>query len=301
MKRKLLFGIFSLFATFAIAQNIPQGFGKTSENVIYKVEQSNPEGKPITEGTLVFARFEISLNDSVVASTLNQKPAQSPTFLATKQNNIFKGDLMDAMLMMRQGEQSIFAFPKDSMAKVQPLPPDFEGFVYYRIKVDSICSYEDFVKVQQAQADSLQKIEQEKISQYLENNKWEKSDVEGVYYKELEKGSGDKAKNGDKVKIHYIGQLLDGKVFDTSKEEIAKENNLYNAKRKYEPLEFQVGAGQMIQGFEIAARQMNIGTKCMVLIPSRLAYGNREMGMIKPFTPLIFTMEMIDIQNSNKQ
>lgn len=78
-------------------------------------------------------------------------------------------------------------------------------------------------------------------------------------------------------------------------ENIAKENNLYNPKRPYEPLEFQIGAGQMIPGFEIAAKQMNKGSKYIVLLPSNLAYGDRDMGVIAPYSPLIFTMELMDI------
>ncbi|MDO5759703.1 MAG: FKBP-type peptidyl-prolyl cis-trans isomerase [Bacteroidota bacterium] len=299
MKKKLLFSIFSAFSIMVCGQDVPQGFTTGENKVIYKVEQSNPTGKQVEEGSLVFARFQISFNDSIVMSNLNQ-PATTPTFLVTKQNNVFKGDLMDAMLLMKDKEDYTFAFPKDSMAKAQPLPNDFEGFVYYRIKIDSICSYEDFVKTQQARADSLQKIEQEKINQYLKDNNWEEKNVEGVYIKELAKGNGEKATQGDNVKIHYIGQLLDGKIFDTSIEDVAKENNLYNEHRKYLPLEFKIGAGQMIPGFEIAARQMNKGSKCMVLIPSSFAYRDRDMGAIPPYSPLIFTMEMIDIERATK-
>ncbi|MDY6403745.1 MAG: FKBP-type peptidyl-prolyl cis-trans isomerase, partial [Bacteroidales bacterium] len=87
--------------------------------------------------------------------------------------------------------------------------------------------------------------------------------------------------------------------FDSSLEDVAKENGLYNSARKYEPIEFQLGAGQMIRGFEIAAHQMSKGTKAMVLIPSSLAYGDRDMGIISPYSPLIFTMEVVDIQGQS--
>lgn len=295
MKKTLLFSILSLCNFIVLGQNLPQGFVSSASNVIYKTEKTNPNGAQIKEGTLVFARYQISLNDSVIYSNLNQPSATQPSFLVSKQNNMFKGDLMDAMLLMKDKEEFTFAFPKDSMAKIQPLPPDFEGYVYYRIKIDSICSYDDFVKIQQAKADSLKNIEQEQIQQYLQkdNNTWQSA--EGIYYRELAQGKGEKAQNGDKVKIHYTGQLLSGQIFDTSVENIAKENNLYNPKRPYEPLEFQIGAGQMIPGFEIAAKQMNKGSKYIVLLPSNLAYGDRDMGVIAPYSPLIFTMELIDI------
>lgn len=295
MKKTLLFSILSVCGFVVFGQNLPQGFLSSENKVIYKKEKSNPNGEQVKEGTLVFARYQISFNDSVVYSNLNQPPTTQPSFLVSKQNNMFKGDLMDAMLLMKDKEEFIFAFPKDSMAKVQPLPSNLEGYIYYRIKIDSVCSYDNFIKIQQAKADSLKNIEQEQTQQYLQkdNNTWQ--EVEGIYYRELTQGKGEKAKNGDKVKIHYTGQLLSGQVFDTSLEDIAKENNLYNPKRPYEPLEFQIGAGQMIPGFEIAAKQMNKGSKYIVLLPSNLAYGDRDMGVITPYSPLIFTMELMDI------
>ncbi len=295
MKKTLLISTLSLWGFVVFGQNLPQGFLSSENKVIYKIEKSNSNGEQVKEGTLVFARYQVSFNDSVIYSNLNQPPATQPSFLVSKQNNMFKGDLMDAMLLMKDKEEFIFAFPKDSMAKVQPLPPNLEGYIYYHIKIDSVCSYDDFIKIQQAKADSLKNIEQKQIQQYLQkdNNTWQ--EVEGIYYRELTHGKGEKAKNGDKVKIHYTGQLLSGQVFDTSLEDIAKENNLYNPKRPYEPLEFQIGAGQMIPGFEIAAKQMNKGSKYIVLLPSNLAYGERDMGVIAPYSPLIFTMELMDI------
>ncbi len=299
MKKTLLLCALSFVCLSTMAQNIPQGFTKSSSNVIYKVEKSNPMGQQVKENYLVFGAFSIAFNDSIVMNTLNRKPSKEPVFLVSKQNNMFKGDLMDGLLFMRSGEEYTFAFPKDSMAKIQRFPEGFEGWIYYRIRVDSVCSYDDFIKEKQKQADSLKKIEQEKIATYLKENHWENNNIEGIYYKELVKGEGEKAKNGDKVKVNYTGQLLDGKVFDSSLEDVAKENGLYNSARKYEPIEFQLGAGQMIRGFEIAAHQMSKGSKAMVIIPSSLAYGDRDMGIISPYSPLIFTMEVVDIQGQS--
>ncbi len=295
MKKTLVICALSLFGLCSMAQ-IPQGFTLSDSKVVYKVEKSNPDGGQVKEDDMIFAAFSIAYNDSVVMNNLTNKKVKEPTFLVSKRNNIFKGDLMDGLLLMRSGEEYTFAFPKDSMTKIQRFPEGFEGWVYYRVRIDSICSYNDFLSQKQKETDSLRALEQTKIDEYLQKNSWDKAIVEGVYVKVLNNGVGEKAKNGDEVKINYIGQLLDGKVFDTSLEDVAKENNLYNNARKYEPLAFEVGAGQMIRGFEIAARMMNKGTKLMVLIPSSLAYGERNMGAISPYSPLVFTMEMVDIQ-----
>jgi FKBP-type peptidyl-prolyl cis-trans isomerase 2 len=68
-----------------------------------------------------------------------------------------------------------------------------------------------------------------------------------------------KAKDGDTVKVHYTGTLEDGEVFDTSKDK--------------EPLEFQLGQGQLIPGFEKAVEGMEVGESTTVEIPSDEAYG----------------------------
>ncbi|MBR1769441.1 MAG: FKBP-type peptidyl-prolyl cis-trans isomerase [Bacteroidales bacterium] len=296
MKKNILFSLLLLIVFGAQAQSLREGFQVSDTKVIYKADKQNPNGRKVKENDMVFARYSISMNDNVVADNTNQKPSDRPAFFVSKDNNMFKGDLMDGLLLMREKEDYTFAFPKDSMLKIQQVPQDFQGYVYYRVIVDSICSYEEFTKAQAEVSERLRKEENEKIEAYLSENNWDKSSVEGIYCKPVKQGSGPKAKQGDVVKVNYTGQLLDAKIFDTSVEDVAKENNLYDSRRKYEPLEFQIGAGQMIQGFEIAARQMNKGSVMMVLLPSALAYGDRDMGIISPYSPLVFTMEMVDIQ-----
>ncbi|MAY84431.1 MAG: peptidylprolyl isomerase [Flavobacteriales bacterium] len=70
------------------------------------------------------------------------------------------------------------------------------------------------------------------------------------------------AKKGDKVKVHYTGKLTDDTIFDSSRER--------------EPLEFTVGAGQMIKGFDAAVEGMAVGESKKVEIPSAEAYGERS-------------------------
>ena len=66
-------------------------------------------------------------------------------------------------------------------------------------------------------------------------------------------------KQGDYVSVDYIGELEDGTVFDTSLEDVAVEAGIYNPNREYKPLEFTVGAGQMIAGFDSGVIGMAVG------------------------------------------
>ena len=145
-------------------------------------------------------------------------------------------------------------------------------------------------------ADSLQAIEMQVLVDYVRNNGFSDIATNGVYYKSTQQGNGTKPAQDKKVKVHYVGKFLDGRVFDTSVESVAKESGKYDAMRKYEPLEFTIGKRQMIPGFEEAVKMMSEGEKGVVVIPSRLAYGARQRGEIPPFSTLIFELELVEIE-----
>ena len=104
----------------------------------------------------------------------------------------------------------------------------------------------------------------------------------GLQYKVLKPGEGDeKPTDADRVKVHYTGRLLDGKVFDSSVE-------------RGEPAEF--GVTQVIRGWQEALKLMCKGEKLQVWIPSDLAYGTGGAGdMIKSNATLEFEIELLDI------
>ncbi len=103
----------------------------------------------------------------------------------------------------------------------------------------------------------------------------------GLQYSVEKEGTGAKPTPSDKVKVHYTGKLLDGKVFDSSVE-------------RGQPAEF--GVTQVIKGWTEALQLMTIGSKYKLYIPSDLAYGDRGAGAdIGPGATLIFDVELLDI------
>ncbi|WP_340818701.1 peptidylprolyl isomerase [Methanolobus sp. WCC4] len=88
-----------------------------------------------------------------------------------------------------------------------------------------------------------------------------------------ESDTSQKVESGDYISVNYTGSLDDGTVFDTSIEEVAKAEDVYNPYRTYEPLSFTAGAGQMIKGFDDAVIGMSVGDEKTVTIPSEEAYG----------------------------
>ena len=103
----------------------------------------------------------------------------------------------------------------------------------------------------------------------------------GLCYKVITKGKGAIPTNTDKVKVHYRGTLIDGTEFDSS----------YS---RNEPTTFR--ANQVIAGWTEALTMMPVGSKWMLYIPQELAYGSRDMGTIKPFSTLVFEVELLSIE-----
>ena len=103
----------------------------------------------------------------------------------------------------------------------------------------------------------------------------------GLQYKVLDAGTGEIPKKTDKVQVHYEGRLVDGTVFDASR------------KHGDKPLEFR--ADQVIKGWTEALTMMPVGSKWQLYIPYNLAYGNRDQGNIKPYSALIFDVELLGI------
>lgn len=105
----------------------------------------------------------------------------------------------------------------------------------------------------------------------------------GLRYKMIQKGDGDKAEKGKKVSVHYEGSLLDGQVFDSS------------YKRKA-PIDFQLGVGQVIPGWDEGIGLLKVGDKARFVIPSDLAYGSAGAGgVIPPNATLIFDVELMGV------
>ncbi|WP_423792071.1 FKBP-type peptidyl-prolyl cis-trans isomerase [Methanocaldococcus indicus] len=92
---------------------------------------------------------------------------------------------------------------------------------------------------------------------------------------------------GDKVKVDYVLEV-DGKVIDTSIEEVAKEHNIYNEEREYQPIEFVVGSNQLIEGFEEAVIGMEVGEEKEVVIPPEKGYGYRDENLIQEIPKEMF-------------
>jgi len=103
----------------------------------------------------------------------------------------------------------------------------------------------------------------------------------GLQYKVLKEGKGEVPTLDDKVMVHYEGRLIDGTVFDASR------NHGDN------PSEFR--PTDVIKGWTEALTMMPVGSKWQIYVPAELGYGSREAGQIKPYSTLIFDIELVGV------
>ena len=112
-----------------------------------------------------------------------------------------------------------------------------------------------------------------------------KTTESGLQYKVITEGKGEIPADTCKVKVNYKGTLIDGTEFDSSY-------------KRNEPATFR--ANQVIKGWTEALTMMPVGSKWELYIPHELAYGSRESGQIKPFSTLIFEVELVGIEKDKK-
>jgi len=159
-----------------------------------------------------------------------------------------------------------------------------------------LLSTDEMATIQKEFAQKLQAKQKAKIEQmraenkaagdkYLEENKKKEGVIvtdSGLQYTVIKEGKGEKAKLTDKVKVEYVGTLIDGTEFDSTK-------------THGKPAEFQVN--QVIPGWSEALQLMNVGSKLHLVIPSELAYGeNGAAPKIQPNSVIVFDVELLSIE-----
>ena len=107
--------------------------------------------------------------------------------------------------------------------------------------------------------------------------------VPGLLYEQIQPGTGESPQKGDKVSVHYVGTLENGKKFDSSRE-------------RGQPIAFKLGVGQVIQGWDKGIAALKVGERGILTISSELGYGEHGAGADIPGgATLIFDVELVSI------
>ncbi|MCL2041785.1 MAG: FKBP-type peptidyl-prolyl cis-trans isomerase [Bacteroidales bacterium] len=252
-------------------------FQVAPNGVKYKAIVANPDGRQVMVNDIITITSALFINDSLVS----ENTAPMPMMVMEPQR---AGDLFDAILLMREGETTAFAFdPKVYIG--DNLPPFIKetDVINMTISLIKTQTETEFEADRLVAAEKLIAEEKTTLRQYMEENNINATETEsGLFIAVVQEGTGQQAQPGDQVSVHYTGKLLNGKVFDSSVD-------------RGTPIRFQVGVGQVIRGWDEGIVTMKVGEKAIFLIPSPLAYGERDLGDIPANSPLIFEVELVEI------
>jgi len=269
-----------------------RGFSRTETGIHYKfyVKTDNPRAQI---GDIIVAEIWVYVGDQLEFSN-----AGMPEPLFQVIPPMHEGDLMEALMMVGRGDSVKFAFCLETLRRHNPgmmEDPD-NDFLFYTIKIDGVYTEEEFEIRMQMEQMIGEAIEAEMLAAFLaEEGITARPNDDGVYVIVTNRGTGARATTGRMIQMHYVGRLIDGTVFDTSLEDVAREYGLFTPMRQYTPLEFPVGVGQVIPGMDNVLVDMRAGTRATLIIPSNMAYGGRAMDMIPAFSTLIFDIELVAV------
>jgi FKBP-type peptidyl-prolyl cis-trans isomerase len=187
------------------------------------------------------------------------------------------------------GKHTVFGKTVDGQSVVDSIAQDdiIESIEIIEVGDDakSFNAVESFRKFEGARA---KRIEEEQAAAQIELDKHSKGfeiTKSGLRYQIIQRGSGITPEKNNTVSVHYKGQLIDGTVFDSSY-------------KRNQPIEFKLGVGQVIPGWDEGVSLLKVGDKARFVIPSYLAYGSQGAGgVIPPNANLIFDVELVKIIN----
>lgn len=164
----------------------------------------------------------------------------------------------------------------DEIKKVEIIREGEEAKKYNA--VESFRQFEGAAKMREEQARKQAENELDEIAAGFDKTQ------SGLRYKIINKGSGVKAEKGKMVSVHYKGMLPNGKVFDSSFE-------------RKKPIDFTLGVGQVISGWDEGIQLLQVGDKARFVIPPHLGYGSAGAGgVIPPNATLVFDVELVNVK-----
>lgn len=276
------------------------GFKKTKSGLSYKIfpGSGNKEKPTLRPGSIVKFNYQMTINDSVLASSYETVPGYDMV-----DSNPRPHDFAEILSQLRIGDSAVTYQFSDTLAKLNPgqMPPFLKkgSKIKMTIKVlDTIANgmagvQEDAMKEEMA----LTAREVKGIERYIALKKINAKKLNNVYVEVISKGDGPAADSGKYVGIKYTGYTLEGKYFDSNVDSTKQEQ-----KHPMETFYFFAKQGGAINGMLEGVTAFNKGGKGKLIIPSTFAYGRQGGGaVIKPYQTLVFDIEVVDVKDSTFQ
>lgn len=288
MKRtisKIMLAVLAVACVFSFnACSKYKGFKQDKETgIYYKFYIQNKDSVQAQTGDAVSLMYQLALKDSILVPMM---PIQELV-----QESFYKGDVYAAIRMMHVGDSATFILDADTFFHYMGGENPFDDKeLYFTFKMTELMPKAEVDAMMQAQEEQYnaymeqaRAAEDSTMREYIAKNKIKVAPTaSGLYFISKKAGKGAQAVAGQKVAVHYTGKLLDGTKFDSSYD-------------RNEPIEFMLGQGQVIPGWDEGIAMMKEGEKAVLLIPSKLAYGERGNQVIPPCAPLVFDVELVKV------
>ena len=298
MKKILLFAVLFLavsVGTFAAGGNKKKDNKKKTNGTEQPVKlltssdsTSYAAGYAATEGLLQYLQQRMNVDTAHMADFIRgfqeaASKAKDPAYTAYIAGCTIASQATDQILPNMSRD---LVGTDDSIAAA----PFYEGFIA-GVKQDTavfkMAKARDRFQTKSTQArETRNRIYKKENEEWLANNKTKPGVItlpSGLQYKVLKEGNGPKPKASDEVEVIYEGKTINGKVFDATKNHGGRKTDSFRC-------------DQVIKGWTEALTSMHVGSKWEIYIPQDLAYGSREAGEIKPYSTLIFTVELVSIK-----
>jgi FKBP-type peptidyl-prolyl cis-trans isomerase len=304
--KKNYFNLFILFLIFntsySFSQNNP--WKQTPQGINYQVFEDGTSEKNIQIGDYI--TFEVMVKNHQDSIIVNSYTKESVVDIEVKLP-MHPADIAQIFPYLSKGDSVICRLSTDSLKKYgQTDLPSFTPhgtFVQYFFKILAVKSIKE-TEQKDTEAYQKRKVQQtQQIKAFAKEHQIElKSHPSGLFYHIQKLGEGAYPKEGDAVKVRYVGKRLkDNKIFDTNILEVAKAEKMLNEEESYEPFEFILGQEQVIEGWEEGMKLLNAGSKALFFIPSDLAYGAYQIKDVLPaHALLLFEVELIEIDFKKK-
>lgn len=302
--RNLILGCFLGLSVYGTSY--AQDFQQFPSGLEYHFSKKGEGTRTGNVGDLATMHLVFQIGDSILIDSRqmnNFMPFDQPI-----NEPVFKGDVFEGIARMKKGDIAIFRLKaQDFFSRNNQPTPEWvkaNDYAQWTIEMVDIKNQEE-VEAENAKRTAKQmSMDDNLIKDYLEkegikiatrpadgkiaaNPKMAyKDDSSGLYYIVLQTGTGLEGKNGNRVSVNYTGSLLDGTVFDSNTD--PQFNHV-------QPIEFTVGAGQMIKGWDKMLPLMRTGDKVIAIMPSPLCYGPQARPPhIGANAILKFEMELLD-------
>jgi len=280
--------LFVLVFFMISACNKTPKFETTETGIEFMFITQNKDGiKPVVgDAVKLTLKYYADATDSLLFSSKEV----SDEFKIQFAESAYKGSIDEVIGMMTKGDTGIFKidaenFFNNSVGMELPTFLKKGDKLRFEIKIEDIVDKATVDAELEAKNKEMAETEDLLLQDYLTTNKIVATPTaSGLIYVVNEKANGKQAKKGDKVSVHYTGSLLNGQVFDSSVE-------------RGTPFEFELGAGQVIAGWDEGIALMKVGEKATLIIPSKIGYGATGAGQsIPPYATLVFAVTLLEIK-----